>query len=79
MNNSENEIKGYLFESFGYKSDKDLRNLIEGLTKEQAIIFINKSLEYCHSKGLFSMFETELISKSLSLINSDIFGKNDTD
>lgn len=72
MDNSSEEIIGYLFESFGYKSEKDLRNLIDGLTKEQAIIFIKKSLEYSHQKGIFSMFETELISKSFSLINSEI-------
>lgn len=73
MDNLPENIKGYLFDSFGYKSEKDLRNLIDGLTKEQALIFIKKSLEFSHQRGIFSMFETELISKSLSLISSDIF------
>jgi len=73
MDNSQSELKGNLFSSIGYKSDKDLRNLIDNLTYEQSLIFINKSLEFAYSQGIFSMNETEIISKSLSIVNSLTF------
>lgn len=72
MNNNSTNFKGYLFESIGYKSDSDLRNLIENMDIEQSIFFINKSLEFSHSKGVFTLIESEIISKSISMINSKI-------
>ena len=75
MNNNTNKLVGELFGSIGYSSNEDLRNLIDGLTLEQSIIFINKSLEYSYNKGIFTMVETELISKCLAVLNSKIFKK----
>jgi len=75
MDNNTNKLVGELFGSIGYSSNEDLRNLIDGLTLEQSIIFINKSLEYSYSKGIFTMVETELISKCLSVLNSKMFTK----
>lgn len=80
MDNNANKLVGELFGSIGYSSNDDLRNLIDGLTLEQSIIFINKSLEYSYGKGVFTMVETELISKCLSLLNSKVFTKpNETE
>lgn len=70
-----NEPIGYLFQSVGYNSPTDLRNLIDSLTPEQSFIFITKSLEYAYGKGVFSMIETEIISKSLSTFNTEFFSK----
>jgi hypothetical protein len=72
---SNNQPIGYLFQSIGYNSPIDLRNLIDDLTLEQSIIFITKSLEYAYEKGAFTMIETELISKSLAVLNSEISKK----
>ena len=72
---SNNQQIGYLFQSIGYNSPIDLRNLIDDLTLEQSIIFITKSLEYAYEKGAFTMIETELISKSLAVLNSEISKK----
>lgn len=78
MNNN-NEPIGYLFQSIGYNSPIDLRNMIDSLTAEQSLIFITKSLEYAHSKGVFTMIETEIISKSLSKFNSEFFLKKNSE
>lgn len=72
MNDNQKDLVGYLFGVVGYKSDKQLRDLIDNLTLEQSLFFINKSLEYSYSKGIFTMTETELISKSLSILNLNL-------
>jgi len=77
MDNTTNQFQGFLFSSIGYKSDKDVRNLIDNLNFEQSFVFINKALEYAHSQGAFTMLETEIISKSVSIMNSKIL-TNDT-
>lgn len=69
------EFLGHLFSSIGYKSEKDIRNLIDNLSLEQSLVFINKALEYSYSQGVFSMIEVEIISKSLSILNSQIVTK----
>ena len=76
MDNIQDEFQGYLFSSIGYKSDKDVRNLIDNLTFEQSLIFINKALEFAYSQGIYSMSETEIISKSLFILNSKNINKD---
>ena len=75
MDNLKEEFAGHLFSSIGYKSEKDVRNLIDNLNLEQSLVFINKALEYSYSQGVFSMIEAEIISKSLSILNSQIVTK----
>ena len=76
-NKSPDEPIHYLFESIGYKTNTDVRNLIDNLDYTQSILFINKSIEYAYSKGLFTMIESEILSKSLYQINSKPFELND--
>lgn len=72
MDNTNVEFQGYLFSSIGYKSDRDVRNLIDNLTPEQSFVFINKALEHSYSQGVYTMVEAEIISKSISIISSKI-------
>lgn len=76
-NKSSQEQLHYLFESIGYKNNTDVRDLIDNIDFTQSILFVNKSIEYAYNKGLFSMIETEILSKSLHIINSKIFELND--
>ena len=76
MNDTNNDVIGNLFGVVGYRNEKQIRSLIDNLELEQSIFFLNKSLEYAHAKGIFSMTETEVVSKSLSIINS-ILTKNE--
>jgi hypothetical protein len=71
MTDNDSKIIGHLFGSIGYKSDVHLRNLIDELTPEQSIFFINRAIEYCYSKGSFSLVESEILSKSLFFVNSN--------
>ena len=78
MDNTNNQFQGFLFSTIGYKSDKDVRSLINNLNLEQSFVFINKALEYAHSQGAFTMLETEIISKSISIVNSKILTNDST-
>lgn len=78
MDNTNNQFQGFLFSTVGYKSDRDVRSLIDNLNIEQSFVFINKALEYAHSQGAFTMLETEIISKSISIVNSKILTNDST-
>ena len=71
MENQEDNL-GYLFGTIGFKSPKDVELLIDNLNKEQALIFITKALEDAYNKGVYSLVESEIISKSLRLITPKI-------
>lgn len=78
QDNSYNTNTGQLFDSINFKSISDVRNLIDNLNLEQSLLFINKSLEYSYSKGVFSLIESEIVSKSLSILNSKLLIQNET-
>ena len=56
---------GYLFEEVAIYSPEDIDNLIDGLTEEQAKFIIIKAVQEGYKNGLYSLTESELISKSL--------------
>ena len=78
MDNSSDDFQGKLFETLNYKKNADVRDLIDNLSLAQSIFFITKSLELAHKRGVFSILETEIISKSLSIINYNLLNTNDS-
>ena len=78
INNFNQETGGQLFESIKFQDQKDVRNLIEDLNFEQSLFFLNKCVDYSYSKGVFSLLESEIISKSLSIINTRFLNNNPT-
>lgn len=70
MENTEKneEILGTIFDDIHFTSQTDLDLLIDGMSKEQSSIFIRKSLEYAYRRGVFTLQESEIVSKSLRLI-----------
>jgi hypothetical protein len=69
MDNFTTENNYKLFDSIEYQNVSDLRNLIDDLSIEQSLFFINKAIDYSYNRGSFSLTESEIISKSLSLLN----------
>ncbi len=61
---------GFLFDSVAYYTPNDINSLCDDMTLEQAYFMIIKSLEFAHVQKIFSMQETEIISKSLRILNS---------
>ncbi len=60
---------GFLFDSVAYYTPNDINSLCDNMTLEQAYFMIIKSLEYAHIQKIFSMQETEVVSKSLRILN----------
>jgi hypothetical protein len=59
---------GLLFDSIAFKSLKDVDSLIENLTLDQSIYMVSQALQYSYKSGIFSLEESEVISKSLRIL-----------
>jgi hypothetical protein len=70
------EDQNFLFDAIRYKSPKDVENFIESINKEQSLYVITKAIEMAYSRGVYSMVESEILSKSLRIFNSEYL-KND--
>ena len=66
---TEKQPMGLLFDSVAYYTPSDIDSLCNDMTLEQAYFMVIKSLEYAHVQRIFSMQETEIISKSLRILN----------
>lgn len=58
----------FLFEEVAIYQPEDINNLIDNLTEEQAKFMLLKSIQMAHKHGLFTLTESELISKSLRVL-----------
>jgi hypothetical protein len=72
MNTETLDTSGTLFESVSYQSTESLEKFMDSISLEHAMHLIKVSLEYSHSKGLFTMNETEILNRSLRLINKNL-------
>ena len=72
MDTTNQNFNGVLFGSVNYKSPEDIIKLIDSLESPQAFYMITKALEYAHTNGLYSLEESEIISKSLRLVNQQL-------
>jgi len=75
--NEEKQPLGYLFESIVYYSPSDIDNFIDSINKHQSYYVINKAIEMAYTKNVFSLQESEILSKSLRIINSEYLNNND--
>lgn len=58
----------YLFEEVAIYKPEDIENLIDGLTEEQAKYMLVRAVQMAYRNGLYSLTESELISKSLRML-----------
>ena len=58
----------FLFEEVAVYKPEDIDNLIDNLTEEQAKFMLIKSVQMAYKHGLYSLSESELISKSLRVL-----------
>jgi hypothetical protein len=73
--NTENEPLGYLFESIAYQSPTNVEELIDTMSVEQSYYIITEAIHMAYSKKIFSLQESEILSKALRTINSSTFEK----
>jgi hypothetical protein len=52
--------------------------MIDNLDKKTIPYLLTQALEYAHSKNVFNLMESELISKCLRIINKETYSYDDT-
>ena len=55
----------HLFEEVAIYKPEDIDNLIDSLTEEQAKFMLIKAVQMAYKNGLYSLTESEIVSKSL--------------
>jgi hypothetical protein len=73
MINTNDDSSGVLFNTINYQSEVSLEKFRESINVEQALYLVRTAIEFSHSKGMFNMNETELLNKSLRIIDKTIF------
>jgi hypothetical protein len=68
----ERQPMGLLFDSVGYNKPEDVDTLIDEMTIEQSFYLLTQSLHYVHNTRLFTMQETEVVSKALRVLHKKI-------
>ena len=69
---------GQLFDSINYYNIEDLDKFISNLNNEQSLYCLIQSVQYAHSKNLFSLEESEVISKSIRTLSLPIIEPQST-
>jgi hypothetical protein len=75
----ERQPLGLLFDSVGYNKPEDVDRLIDEMTIEQSFYILTQSLHYVHNSRLFTMQETELVSKSLRILHKVMSGNSESE
>jgi hypothetical protein len=73
----ERQPMGLLFDSVGYNKPEDVDKLIDEMTIEQSFYLLTQSLHYVHNTRLFTMQETEVVSKALRVLNKRMSGNDE--
>ena len=68
---NQGEPQGILFDSIAYYNSNQLEQIIDNISKEQSLFYMTIALQHSYKSGIFSMVESEIISKSLRILNSE--------
>jgi hypothetical protein len=66
-----------IFNLFTLKNDEEFQTLIDSLNKEQSIYFLVNSVKHAHRQGIYTLEESEIISKCIRKIYSPEIIQND--
>lgn len=68
---------GYLFDNVAFYTPNDINILCDEMNLEQAYYMMIKALEFAHKSRIFTLQESELVSKSLRIMNSHFTNDNE--
>jgi hypothetical protein len=60
---------GNLFNSISYYNEQDVEKFIDSMSPEQAFYAITQALNLAHSKNVFNLMESEVVSKSIRVLS----------
>ena len=70
--------KGFLFGDMAYFTEESVENLITNMDKSTVPYLISQAITYAHSKNVFNLTESEIISKCLRILNKEIYSYDST-
>ena len=59
-----------IFDIFKFKNDEEFQALLDSLNKEQSIYFLINSVKHANRQGVYTLEESELISKCIRKLYS---------
>lgn len=71
------ENQNFIFDSIKYESPTDLQNFIESLDEKQSFYILTKASEMAYSRGVFTLQESEILSKALRILSSQYLRNDD--
>lgn len=70
--------QGFLFDSIAFYSEESVEAMIDNLNKGSVYYILTQALNYAHTKNVFSLTESEIISKCLRILNKELYSYDDT-
>ena len=70
--------QGFLFDSIAFYSEESVEAMINNLNKETVFYILTQSLSYAHAKNIFTLTESEIVSKCLRILNKELHSYDDT-
>lgn len=64
--------QGMIFGSIAYYDNNQLNGLVENISFEQAYFYLTQALQHSFNSGVFNLQESEILSKSLRIVSSEI-------
>jgi len=71
MESEKTPIK-FLLGSIAIYKTEDVDSLIDNMNFEQSFFYIMQAIQYGHNSNLFTLQESELLSKALRLLNQGL-------
>lgn len=69
---------GFLFDSVAYYSEESIETMLDSLDIKSVSYILSQALHYAHQKNCYNLLESEVISKSLRILNKEIYSNDDT-
>lgn len=68
---NEEKLFGQLFNTIPLLTENHLDTLLETLDRDYAIYLLVQAVKYAHTQGVYSLGESEIISKSIRILSKD--------
>jgi len=69
---------GQLFQSISFYKSEDVLKFLQELTTQQAMYVLTQACMMAHSKGIYTLQESEFLSKAIRLVSEQIYSQTET-
>ena len=76
MSDDEKKPIASVFDSVYFYNQNQINEVLENIDLPQSIFFITQALQHAFNNGNFSLHESEIISKSLRILNNHFLNED---